>query len=101
MQTLTNVLAKVELLNAGKIIRTSPEIKHLEVEIQKSILCLHELFLDSLAHRYQKYNYEELCEYVNNLEFEPEENITAVTIDKHKAKVTLERLFKTLRGHRV
>lgn len=100
VQTLTNILAKVELLNKGRLHVGDAEVKHLEVETEKALLCLQELFLDSLAHQYQKYSYEGLCEYVHNLETEPEEHITAVPIDKQEAKVTLERLFKTLRGHK-
>lgn len=100
MQTLTNALVKIDLFREGKLHYTDPEMLGVVIELEKAILCMHELFLDSLSHVDKKYSYDDLCTKINEeAQWVAEDETTIAPIDKNKAKITIDRLFKYLKRH--
>ena len=100
IQTLSNALIKIDLFSEGKLHYTDPEMLGVVIELEKAIMCMHELFLDSLSHVDKKYSYKELCTKIREeAQWEAEEETTMAPIDKERAKMTIDRLFKYLKRH--
>jgi hypothetical protein len=77
IQTLSNALIKIDLFREGKLHYTDPEMLGVVIELEKAIMCMHELFLDSLSHVDKKYSYKELCTKIREeAQWEAEEETT-------------------------